>query len=152
MTILDNMEFSDDTKSRETAVSEITRLESLCFPADCWSESSVRASLSRPDVFYGFEYWENKAVGYFLAAAAYDEGELYRIAVLPQYRGQGKGSALMNMFISRCSREAERIFLEVRASNKAAIALYEKFGFIRIGTRKNYYGDDDGVIYQRVQK
>lgn len=151
-TILNDMKNSDNINSKEKALSEIVRLEKLCFPDECWSESSLISSLNRDDVFFGFQYSENKAIGYFLAAASFEEAELYRIAVLPQYRGMGKGSALMDMFISHCPKETERIFLEVRKSNRLAIALYEKFGFVPIGTRKKYYDGDDAVIYQKIQE
>ncbi len=74
---------------------EIAKLEKICFPDDFWSEESVKSSLQRADILYGLELSEEKAIGYFLGAASFEEGELYRIAVLPEYRGQGLGKILM---------------------------------------------------------
>ena len=42
------------------------------------------------------------------------------------------------------------VFLEVRKSNRAAIALYEKFGFVETFERKNYYGDEDAMVMRLV--
>lgn len=130
---------------------EIAKLEKICFPVDFWSEESVKSSLQRADILYGLEFSEGKAIGYYLAAASFEEGELYRIAILPEYRGQGLGKILMEKFLHRLPKDTQKVFLEVRESNKAAIGLYEKFGFIKISTRKNYYenknGKENGLIF-----
>ena len=55
------------------AVKEIAYLEKSCFPEDCWSLEAVRSSLKRADIIYDLEYSEGKAIGYFLAAASFDQ-------------------------------------------------------------------------------
>ncbi len=125
----------------------IAELEKECFPEDFWSREAVESSLKREDVLYALELSEGRAIGYFLAAASFGEGELYRIAVLPAFRGQGKGERLMKSFLKSLPENTKKVYLEVRESNKSAIGLYEKFGFQKIGERKNYYGNENGLIY-----
>jgi ribosomal-protein-alanine N-acetyltransferase len=84
--------------------------------------------------------------GYATGIKLDGESELYRIAVLPAFRGQGIAKELLARFIEKCSSV---IFLEVRAKNTAAIGLYESMGFERAGFRKGYYGDDDALVFRR---
>lgn len=127
----------------------ISRLERQCFPESYWSEKAVEEALERSDVLYGVECGEGKTpAGYFIGAAGGGEAELYRIAVLPEYRRRGLGKHLMEAFLDSCPKNTGRIFLEVRSRNVAALELYKKYGFKVIHVRKGYYGDDDGVVME----
>ena len=127
----------------------ISKLEQQCFPESFWSEKAVEETLSRSDVLYGMEYGKNKApAGYFIGAAAHGEAELYRIAVLPEYRRKGMGKHLLEAFFDSCPKNTSKIFLEVRSKNVAAMELYKRYGFRVIHVRKGYYKDDDGVVMQ----
>ena len=72
--------------------------------------------------------------------ARYSHRSELSITVLKEYWGKGIGSALMERMIS-FSRDAgyKSIFLDVRADNERAIALYSKFGFLEIGLYKDYF-------------
>ena len=75
-----------------------------------------------------------------------------RIAVDPKVRRRGFGGKMMEQFISDLEfMDAEKVTLEVREGNTAAISLYIVYGFEQIATRKNYYidPDEDAVIMQR---
>ena len=78
-------------------------------------------------------------------------GEMHvnNIAVSPGHRGKKLGEALMN-FTEELAREKDCIVvtLEVRTTNTAAVALYKKLGFKKVGTRKNYYEEtgEDALI------
>ena len=64
------------------------------------------------------------------------------LAVAPDRRRTGVGGALLRRIVECAAvAEAQTVFLEVRASNEAALALYEKSGFRRIRTIKSYYRD-----------
>ncbi|MDE6579157.1 MAG: ribosomal protein S18-alanine N-acetyltransferase [Ruminiclostridium sp.] len=138
---------TDSKKDIEYYSEIIAELEKECFPEDPWSRESVESSLKREDILYLVNFVDGKAMGYFLAAASYGTAELYRIAVLPTFRGQGKGEQLMKSFLRYLPKDTEKVYLEVRESNKAAIGLYEKCGFQKIGERKNYYKNENGLIY-----
>ncbi|MFB3893200.1 MAG: N-acetyltransferase family protein [Phycisphaerae bacterium] len=67
-------------------------------------------------------------------------GRVYALGVLPASQGRGVGRLLMERIIAELrNRGAGRIFLEVRADNAPAIALYRKLGFTELGTVKDYY-------------
>lgn len=79
-------------------------------------------------------------VAYVMGSFAADEGELFRIAVLKSHRRCGLGKALLSRFKAELlSHGVQKVFLEVRASNAAAVALYESEGFKRYAVRRNYY-------------
>lgn len=83
---------------------------------------------------------EGIIVGFYISRFVIDESELDTIAIKKEYRGQGLGEKLMNHYIKYCkSKGVKKISLEVRVTNEAAINLYEKYGFVKRGIRKNYY-------------
>ena len=94
---------------------------------------------------------ENKPVGFICGQSVSDECELYRIAVLPEYRHQCIATQLMEYFINKCKNNGiKSIFLEVRCDNEPARKLYEKHGFSEVGRRRNYYTEPvcDALIYK----
>lgn len=139
-------------------VAAVTALEQQTFSTP-WSEETFRALQQRgPDV----EIWvaerpaaaaaerdvhtsdsraEGKDVtGYAVMWCFADQAELANLAVRPDLRGKGVGSALLDQVLDRCSdRGAESVFLEVRRSNDAAQDLYRSRGFRTVGVRKRYY-------------
>lgn len=95
---------------------------------------------------------EGALAGYYVASQVADQAELLNIAVSPQQQGKGYGVLLLNHLIENLSPDIKELFLEVRASNLAAIALYEKLGFHQLGSRPNYYpchkrGREDALLY-----
>jgi ribosomal-protein-alanine N-acetyltransferase len=84
--------------------------------------------------------------------AILEEAHITLLAVDPDYQQQGLGQALLYSLLKAAhERGLERATLEVRASNQAAIALYEKFGFQTAGRRKRYYpetGEDALVLWR----
>jgi ribosomal-protein-alanine N-acetyltransferase len=82
----------------------------------------------------------------------FDEIHINNVAVLPQCRGRGIGTALMRHVLAEARRlGARRATLEVRASNVQAIRLYERLGFYVEATRRNYYSNpvEDALILWR---
>ena len=126
---------------------KIYELEKACFDEPWTKESIINQLNSGNSACVLFE--ENGAtVGYAFGTVIIDEGELYRIAVSPEKRGQGYGERLLLDFIGKCREKgAIKLFLEVRSKNVPARRLYEKTGFKEISVRKGYYGDDDAVIF-----
>ena len=106
------------------------------------------------DYFNGDSYFVFVTDGGFGAAMVnYDTADLLDIAVEPDLRGRGIGSALMQFLIDECkNRSVKEIFLEVRTTNAGAIALYKKFGFEQISIRKNYYSAPvcDGCVMRKT--
>ena len=121
----------------------MAEVEAACFEKP-WTAGEIRPAAESEYSVCAVE----AGVGYAIGRMSFDEAELYRIAVLPACRGRGEGGRLLRRFTDECaSRGAEKIFLEVRAENRPARAMYEKHGFVQIAVRNGYYGDDDAVIY-----
>lgn len=93
-----------------------------------------------------------EVLGYAICWTVADESHLLNIAVRPDARGGGVGSALLRECIHRSARAgADRIHLEVRAGNGPAIRMYEREGFSFQGVRRGYYADtgEDAVLLSR---
>lgn len=95
-----------------------------------------------------------EVMGYCLLSVAVDEAHVLNLCVAPRHRRQGVASTLLEHMLRVARREhAETMLLEVRPSNKGAIALYQGMGFYRIGIRKRYYpavrGREDALLFAR---
>jgi len=121
-----------------------------------WRLESVLAELEgAANKLYMVICEENHIVGYAGVWLVYDEGQITNIAVLPSARGKGYGSKLTKQLIDECfSRGMHEIFLEVRISNLAALAMYRNLGFSVKGIRKEYYSEptEDAYIMSLVSE
>lgn len=89
--------------------------------------------------------------GFLVAHEVAGEWEIENVAVAETSRGRGMGTRLLGEFLDRVRAEgATAVFLEVRESNHAARALYEKWNFVRAGRRPRYYSqpDEDAITYR----
>lgn len=118
--------------------------------SDAWSKTAIASHMNASHNLSLVARLGGTPVGFLFAAILPPEGELYRIAVLPTYRKNAVGRALLSAFHDRL-RECgvTRAFLEVRANNAAAIALYRSFGYEECGIRKGYYRNptEDALLF-----
>ena len=121
----------------------LAALERECFP-DPWSETELLKQLER-DNYYGFVLKaDGETVGVIYGSVLFEDAEIYKVAVKPSWRGKGLGQRLVDEAMAYFkSRNAERVFLEVRAGNVAARSLYEKNGFSVLRIRSKYYADGE---------
>ena len=117
---------------------------------EAWTRAQLGDSLAMPSTFLmltdadGTLIDKGPAAGFVLSRQALDEEELLLLAVRPQHRGRGLGSALIeSYFAAAVQRGVHRIFLEMRANNPAH-SLYRRCGFEPIGVRPRYYRATDG--------
>lgn len=83
---------------------------------------------------------EGRWLGYFVAMAGVDETHLLNLTVVPQHQHQGHARAMLDELVRwSAERAAARLWLEVRASNLRAQALYRRYGFQDAGQRRGYY-------------
>jgi len=125
---------------------ELNEIEKECFSAP-WSEESFKSAENTRFYLY-FE--DQKVVGYVGIYSVLDEGYITNIAVLKNYRKKGIATKLLKELTEK-ENNLSFISLEVRASNIAAISLYEKFEFKQEGIRKAFYSNpkEDGLILTR---
>ena len=93
-----------------------------------------------------------RVAGFCAFWLVFDEIHINNLAMRPEYRGRGHGSALLRHVLDEARRlGASRATLEVRAGNLGARRLYERFGFHVAGTRENYYSNpvEDALILWR---
>ena len=130
---------------------EIAELERLCFSSP-WSETEILNSAALSYAVYFTAFVDGQIAGYAGMYAAADEGVINNVAVFPQYRRAGVASALINALSDAGrKRKLSKLCLEVRGSNTAALSLYEKNGFYRVGVRRGYYTapKEDAVLLDK---
>ncbi|MDR2428472.1 MAG: GNAT family N-acetyltransferase [Candidatus Margulisbacteria bacterium] len=92
----------------------------------------------------------NCAAGQVEYTVAADELQIIEVCVRPEYRRRGLAEkALRELF--REHGHLNNVYLEVRASNQAALSLYLKLGFIKTGLRENYYSNpiEDAALLRK---
>ncbi|MBF2014541.1 MAG: ribosomal protein S18-alanine N-acetyltransferase [Rivularia sp. T60_A2020_040] len=129
----------------------ILELDQICF-GGLWSKVAYEREMDSPNseiqgIFSS--HTGEKLLGMGCFWSILEEAHITILAVNPQYHRQGMGAALLYSLIKTArDRNLERVTLEVRVSNQAAISLYEKFGFKTAGRRRRYYQDngEDALI------
>lgn len=132
-------------------VAQVAELEKLCFSTP-WSERSVAVELENPLSYWLVALCDGQVVGYVGSQTVLDEADMMNLAVMPDARRQGIAGKLLDGLLSHLRQEKVRcLTLEVRASNQAAQALYEAWGFTQVGRRPNYYYSprEDGLILRK---
>jgi ribosomal-protein-alanine N-acetyltransferase len=116
-----------------------------------WSLAMFVLELSKPSGICLAAEVERELVGYLVCSRYDTVWHLMNIAVEPDWRRRGIGSALLQALLERVGDDAQ-VTLEVRRSNQGAVVLYEQFGFRSVGVRRRYYADngEDAVIMWRT--
>ncbi|MFZ6991623.1 ribosomal protein S18-alanine N-acetyltransferase [Curtobacterium sp. RRHDQ66] len=128
---------------------DVMWLEHASFPTDAWSASQMSGELYSPHGYYVVVETVDEGaptiVGYagLSSLAGNPVADVQTIAVSAEHRGKGIGRALFTELLDEARRRAvEEVFLEVRADNPVAQAMYTAFGFEHIATRPRYYQPD----------
>lgn len=90
-------------------------------------------------------------LGYFVAMKGVDEVHLLNITVDPDHQGQGWGRVMLDaLALWSRAQGAQWLWLEVRTSNRRAQEIYQRYGYRRVGERRNYYpaerGREDAIV------
>lgn len=124
-------------------LSSVLSIESVSFPTP-WSENIFREEIQSLLCRCFVATVDDRVVGYIDFSVVWDEVHLRNIAVRPDCRRRGIASTLLDHMVTMTSEKgAQWATLEVRRSNKKAIELYEKFGFVLTGVRPLYYRDTE---------
>lgn len=127
----------------------IYNIEKRAYPIP-WSEKIMTSMVNGNEYKIKITYYD-KIVAYVFMMVVLDEATVLNITVDPAYQGKGLGRKLLRYVKTELSKKGiVSIFLEVRESNRNALALYESEGFHEIDVRKNYYptknGHEDAII------
>jgi len=130
-------------------VPSVAALEKLCF-SDPWSVSSIASELDNPLSLWLVWEEDSAAAAYLGVQRVPPQADVMNVAVSPALRRRGIARALFAE-LERRLPEIDELFLEVRASNSGAIALYRTLGFEQVGRRPNYYLDprEDALILRK---
>lgn len=129
-------------KIEEKDIDFVYFLEQMLY-ATPWNRAMfVQETINNPYAYFFVAEVENKIIGYYGFWMVMDEVMVTKMSVIQPLHKKGIGSFFMQDLLDRVLHaRCSQISLEVRISNHAAIALYEKFGFYKVGVRKRYYSD-----------
>lgn len=114
---------------------------------DFWNYSVFKSELESDSSHYLVVKDNSKIIGFAGIKVTVPDCDIMNIVVKKDFRNQGIGSLLLKELINLSkSLNVKNLFLEVNQRNTPAILLYNKFGFKKISTRKNYYKDNNAIV------
>lgn len=130
---------------------QVVGIERRAFPTP-WSLAMFVLELSKGSGVCLGAVRDGRLVGYVVCSRYDTVWHLMNVAVDPRHRRLGVARALLSDLFQRADAPHEQYTLEVRVSNRAAIGLYERFGFLSAGRRSGYYRDnrEDALIMWRT--
>ncbi len=130
-------------------IAQVVAIEEASFPTPWTADAFHREVTMNEYSYYIVVEKDGLVVGYCGLWIIIDESHITNIAILPEYRGQKLGDALLQEVMKQAKEMgAKTMTLEVRVSNEVAKQLYRKYGFQNGGIRKRYYTDnyEDGLV------
>ncbi len=126
-----------------TDLEALIRIERAAYPYP-WTLGNFRDCLDA-----GYSSWvaevEGQLAGYWVMMMVAGEGHVLNCCLAPAWQGRGFGRLLGEHLIDTARvHRTEFLFLEVRPSNAVALGLYQRLGFVVVGTRRGYYPADQG--------
>jgi ribosomal-protein-alanine N-acetyltransferase len=137
----------------EDDLTEMLVIERECYrlPAIPWTEDAFRLELGKPfaNVFVlSDDESDTKIAGYIVYWLIFDECHILNIAIGGAWRGLGYATFLVRHAIKHAlKKEMKRVFLEVRRSNAAAVALYQKLGFFIDHIKPKFYENGEDAYF-----
>ncbi|MFT5589134.1 MAG: ribosomal-protein-alanine N-acetyltransferase [Bradyrhizobium sp.] len=135
----------------EQDLDEVVAIEEKIYPHP-WSRGNFVDSIRSDYQAWLLQDGRGSLLGYFLLMFVLDEVHLLNISVRGDLHGRGLGRYQLQKIVALGQQEGMRsVLLEVRPSNVRALEVYERYGFTRIGLRKNYYpagigGREDAIV------
>ena len=140
-------------------IAALAQLESLLWPHP-WGEASLTSTLAQPGIVLAVAEDEDESgrlLGYCLIQQVLDEATVLQMGTAPSAQRQGIAGRLLSLGLTALqSSGCVTLWLEVRASNTAARALYRQLGFVVETVRKRYYPalvpgepDEDALVMRR---
>ena len=130
------------TDIKKTSIEKINFLENEGFENFVNSSTINKSFISKVE---GFSIKQRFYIGHIYANIVVDQADIVSFIIKDKYRREGFGTILFGKFISTLkSKGVKEFFLEVSEKNVGAQKFYNRFGFIKIASRKNYYKTNSG--------
>lgn len=116
-----------------------------------WSAELLRAELANPVASLDLALSDGVLAGYLCAWLVVGELEIHNIVTAPAMRRRGVARRLLDYRLAQARRQGlQRVLLEVRVGNVAAITLYRAYGFVDSGVRPGYYHDGEDALLMEM--
>lgn len=133
-------------------IAQVQALEEQLFPVDRWSAEQFWSELAQSTRRYVVACDDDAITGYAGVFILPPDADVQTIAVSPAAQGHGLGARLLERLIGLAADAGcQQLILEVRSDNASAIGLYERFGFERISSRKDYYAPNVDALIMRLR-
>ena len=127
---------------------KLASIEQNIFGA-CWPPEVLKEKINKGEFLYWIFNKNNNIVGYLGIQKSLDELQILGIGILEEYRNTGLAKKLTAELIRYFKNSYQnKVILEVRESNIAAINLYKSVGFSQYGKRENYYKNEDAILFE----
>ena len=136
----------------EENVAEVCEIERECIETP-WGLNGLKDEIENEAAFYVCIREGDEIAGYGGIRLNSGMADITNIAVKPRYRRRGIGKIIVKTLVLKAKeKDIYDIALEVNENNEAALKLYEKCGFIRVGIRKKYYNNKDNAIIMKYDE
>ena len=144
----------------EISIKEIDQKNfELCHELDLntislWTKNQWRSEFNKRGIKVVSIFLKKEIIGIYVVQIIIDEAQINYFSIKQKYRRKGYGSFLMSFLIKECERlKLKKLLLEVAKNNSIAESFYNKFNFLTVGIRKNYYKDGtDAVLKEKKIK
>lgn len=134
-------------KCKYEDILSVSELEKECFKGESWSFGTIATAFDNPAYEMVVAEEDGEILGYGCTCTAMENCDLENVLVAEEYRRGGVGRAILNALLDNAKeRGAEKVFLEVRVSNSAALMLYLSCGFKGVHARTRYYSDGEDCL------
>jgi len=137
-------------KAKLTDLTHLVELENTCFDYDQLSRRNFHWMIKHAHSILMVQEYKSRLIGYGLVLinSGTSLARLYSICILKEYQGYGLASKLLEVLETKASLDEDCIYLrlEVKATNKSAIKLYEKYGYVKFTEKENYYDDGTSAL------
>ena len=144
----------------EISIKEIDQKNfELCYELDLntislWTKNQWRSEFNKSGIKVVSIFLKKEIIGIYVVQIIIDEAQINYFSIKQKFRRKGYGSFLMSFLIKECQRlKLKKLLLEVAKNNSIAENFYNKFNFLTVGIRKNYYKDGtDAVLKEKKIK
>ena len=137
----------------EEDLNAVLKIEAQSYPTP-WTREQFKEEMQKP--FANFlvltdDETDSTVAGYVIYWIMFDEAHILNVTSALDWRGLGIGTRLVRHVISHAlKKEVKKVFLEVRKSNSAAVALYQKVGFFIYHVKKSFYSDGEDAYFMQL--